>query len=351
MGDKNIANEFNKYFSEIGKKLEREIPCSDTDPLYFVNPVSNSFTFKSISKEDLYHAIFCMKAKRSAGIDKISVQLLQEAGTTILESLHYIFNLSIKSGIFPEDWKTARVTPIYKSDDKAECGNYRPISVISNVAEIFEKLIYNQLLVFLNENEVIAKNQSGFRSNHSTETTLLHLSNNWLTNMDKGLINGVVFLDLKKAFDTVDHNILLSKLERCGVRGTALKWFQSYLYGRKQICRINNTESSKTNIHCGVPQGSNLGPLLFLIYINDLPHCLQTTTASMFADDTNLSCTGRTSADIEYKINKDLDNIRKWIICNKLTLNLKKTEFMIIGSKPRLDTISETQKYYMVIIS
>ena len=344
MGDKNIANEFNKYFSEIGKKLEREIPCSDTDPLYFVNPVSNSFTFKSISKEDLYHAIFCMKAKRSAGIDKISVRLLQEAGTTILESLHYIFNLSIKTGIFPEDWKTARVTPIYKSDGKAECGNYRPISVISNVAKIFEKLIYNQLLVFLNENEVIAKNQSGFRSNHSTETTLLHLTNNWLTNMDKGLINGVVFLDLKKAFDTVDHNILLSKLERCGVRGTALKWFQSYLYGRKQICRINNTESSKTNIHCGVPQGSNLGPLLFLIYINDLPHCLQTTTASMFADDTNLSCTGRTSADIEYKINKDLDNIRKWIICNKLTLNLKKTEFMIIGSKPRLDTISETPK-------
>ena len=178
MGDKNIANEFNKYFSEIGKKLEREIPCSDTDPLYFVNPVSNSFTFKSISKEDLYHVIFCMKAKTSADIDKISVRLLQEAGTTILESLHYIFNLSIKTGIFPEDWKTARVTPIYKSDDKAECGNYRPISVISNVAKIFEKLIYNQLLAFLNENEIIAKNPSGFRSNHSTETTLLHLTNN-----------------------------------------------------------------------------------------------------------------------------------------------------------------------------
>ena len=138
-----------------------------------------------------------MKANTSAGIDKISVRLLQEAGTTILESLHYIFNLSIKTGIFPEDWKTARVTPIYKSDDKTECGNYRPISVISNVAKIFEKLIYNQLLAFLNENKEI-KNQSGFRSNHSTETTLLHLTNNWVTSMDKGLINGVVFLDLKK---------------------------------------------------------------------------------------------------------------------------------------------------------
>ena len=144
--------------------------------------------------------------------------------------------------------------------------------------------------------------------------------------MDKGLINGVVFLDLKKAFDTVDHSILLSKLERCGVRSTAQQWFQSYLYERKQICRINNTVLGETEIRCGVPQASNLGPLLFLIYINDLPNCLQTTTASMFADDTNLSCTRQTSADIEYKINKDLDNIRKWIISNKLTLNIGKTE-------------------------
>jgi hypothetical protein len=116
---------------------------------------------------------------------------------------------------------------------------------------------------------------------------------------------------VKKAFDTVDHSILLSKLERCGVRGTALQWFQSYLYERKQIFRINNTVSSETEIRYGVPQSWNLGPLLFLIYINDLLNCLQTTTASVFVDDTNLSCTGQTSADIEYKINKDLDNIRK----------------------------------------
>jgi hypothetical protein len=207
--------------------------------------------------------------------------------------------LSINTGIFPDDWKIARATPIYISDDKAECGNYRPISVISNVAKIFEKLIYNQLPAFLNENEVLAENQSGFRSNHSTDTKLLHSTNNWLANMDNGLINGIAFLDLKNAFDTaVNHSILLSKLERCGVRDTVLQWFQSYLYERKQICKINNTVSGETEIRCGVPQSSNLGPLLFLIYINNLPNCLQTTTASMFADDTNLSCTGQTSADI-----------------------------------------------------
>ena len=343
-GDKDIANEFNKHFSEIGKKLAKEIPHNDIDHLSYVTPVSNSFTFKNISKEELSYGISSMKTSKSAGIDKILIRLMQGAGSTILESLHYIFNLSLNTGVFPNDWKIARVTPIYKSEDKTDCGNYRPISIISNVAKVFEKVIYNQLLAFLNENKVLAENQSGFRLNHSTETTLLHLTNSWLANMDKGLINGVVFLDLKKAFDTVDHTILLSKLERCGVRGTPLRWFQSYLFQRKQVCKINNTVSNETDICCGVPQGSNLGPLLFLVYINDLPNCLQTTEGSMFADDTNLSCKGQTSADVEYKLNNDLKNIRKWLISNKLTLNRKKTEYMLIGSKHRLDAISESPK-------
>jgi retron-type reverse transcriptase len=234
--------------------------------------------------------------------------------------LKNIFNLSLNTGIFPDDWKIARVTPIYKSESKTDCGNYRP----------------------MNENKVIAENQSGFRPNHSIETTLLHSIINYLDNMDKGLINGVVFIDLKKAFDTVDHALLLAKLERCGVRETTLKWFKSYLHQRKQVCKINNAVSDTVEIHCGVPPGSNLGPLLFNLYINDLPNCLQTTKASMFADDINLSCKGQSSADIECKLNCDLDNIQKWLISNKITLNLTKTEYMLIGSQQRLDKILET---------
>ena len=162
--------------------------------------------------------------------------------------------------------------------------------------------------------------------------------------MDKGLINGVVFIDFKKAFDTVDHTILLAKLERCRIRETPLKSFRYYLHQRKQVCKINNAMSNAVHINCGVPQGSNLGPLLFNLYINDLPNWLQTTSASLFADDTNLSCKGQTSEDIECKLNCELDNIQKWLISNKLTLNRTKTEYMLIGSQQRLDKIIKTPK-------
>ena len=137
---------------------------------------------------------------KSTGLDKISTKLLKLAGDTIIESLRLkIFNLSLKTGIFPDDWKLAKVTPIYKSEDKTLCENYRPISVISNVAKIFEKLVCKQLITFLENNSIIAKNQSGFRRNHSTETSLLHSTETWLKSMDQGQINGVIFLDLKKA--------------------------------------------------------------------------------------------------------------------------------------------------------
>ena len=157
--------------------------------------------------------------------------------------------------------------------------------------------------------------------------------------MDRGLINGVLFLDLKKAFDIVDHKILIAKLKTYGVQGHALQWLISYLSGRKQVCKINNEISNTANITCGVPQGSNLGPLLFLVYINDLSDCLTSTKASMFADDTNISCCGGSSVEVEQKLNTDLENVHKWLISNKLTLNVEKTEYMIIGSRNRLNQI------------
>ena len=225
-----------------------------------------------------------------------------------LTFLTTIFNLSLNYGIFPNDWKNARVSPIYKSGEKDECGNYRPISILSVVSKLFEKLVYKQVYSYLENNELLTPFQSGFRKGNSTSTSLLNTTNTWLVNMDQGLINGVIFLDLKKAFDTVDHEILIKKLELYGIKGNSLRWFISYLSDRTQVCKVGTTTSSKKYIKTGVPQGSNLGPLLFILYVNDLPNCLSNSIPALFADDTNVTTSGPSVEDIQRKLNNELDN-------------------------------------------
>ena len=170
---------------------------------------------------------------------------------------------------------------------------------------------------------------------HSTTTALLETTNNWSINIDNGLLNGVLFIDLKKAFDTIDHEIILRKLANYGVDPNALRFFASYLCNRSQKCTVNGALSSVSKLTCGVPQGSILGPLFFLIYINDLPNCLDKSCAKMFADDANITVPGCTFAELEQATNSELTNLYSWLKANKLSLNIAKTEFMVVSSRQK----------------
>ena len=274
--------------------------------------------------------------KKATGLDRIPSKLLKMAASIIAPSLTSIFSKSILTGLYPNDWKAAKVTPLLKKGIKSDPNNYRPISVIPVVSKVFEKIVYSQLYHYLDSNKLLLGCQSGFRSLHSTLTALLEATDAWSVNIDNGLLNGVVFIDLTKAFDTIDHKIILRKMSYLGVDQAAIKWFSSYLSGRTQRCSVNGKLSTARTLRCGVPQGSILGPLLFLIYINDLPNSLRDAVPRMFADDTNLTLSAKTLTELKQALTPELNNLSCWLKANRLSLNVAKTELMIIGSRQRL---------------
>ncbi len=300
----------------------------------YVKKSKSEFTaFQPKTVNDILNLLCGLSSNKATGIDKISCRIIKIAAPAIADSLTHIFNQAITLSSFPDQWKVASVTPLYKNGQRNIPGNYRPISVLPAISKIMERIMYGQLYNYLTKFGLLSESQFGFRKFHSTATALLDCTNEWYVNLDRKLFNLVVFIDLKKAFDTVDHHILLKKLELYGVKGQALSFLKSCLTNRSQKCKMNGFVSSERLIKCGVPQGSILGPLLFLLYINDLPECLNTTTPRPFADDTNLTASGDSMNDVEFAVNSDLENLRNWLMANKLSLNVAKTKFMLIGSK------------------
>ena len=234
-----ISDKMNQFFCSVGKKLAADIDVTPNPLLsgeFSINDGGKIFNFRAINEGDLQKAMAKMKIKKSFGNDNISGYFLKIAFAVISSSLLKIFNVSTETNIFPDAWKIARVTPIYKEGEKSEKSNYRPISVLPVKSRLFEKLIYDQLYQYMNASGLLSLDQSGFRALHSTITCLLKCTDDWFNGIDKGLLAGIIFIDLKKAFDTVDHEILCKKLAHYGVLGRELSWLKSYLANRRQYC-------------------------------------------------------------------------------------------------------------------
>ena len=336
-----MAEAFNDHFTNIGQVLAQEVPSAEVNPEFYLSHTDKAFHLKTPSLDVVFNLLRNIDEKKATGLDMIPSKLLKMAASIVTPSLTAIFTKSIITGIYPTEWKMARVTPVFKKGEKSDLNNYRPISVIPVVSKVFEKIVYDQLYQYLNDNQLLSSCQSGFRSLHSTLTALLEATNSWSVSIDNGFLNGVVFIDLKKAFDTIDHEIILRKLSYFGADQATAKWFQSYLSNRTQRCNVNGNLSTASTVTCGVPQGSILGPLLFLMYINDLPNCLRVAAPRMFADDTSITLSAKTVADLKLAVTSELNNLTCWLRANKLSLNVAKTELMIIGSRQRLNTQCE----------
>ena len=308
-----------------------------------ISTYNNSYDLPVVTVDFVINEINCISVKKATGPDDVSIKLLKIACKVpnVIKSLTHILNLSLDQGDFLSEWKIARVQPIYKSGSKLSVENYRPISLLSIPSKILEKAINTDFQEYLKVNKVLTDRQFGFRPNHSCETALLCMVDQWAQNVDHGYVNGVVFIDMRKAFDAVNHTILLVKLKRAGCSERSVKWFSSYLGGRSQFVTIKGKKSSTRSLSYGVPQGSVLAPLLFSLFINDLPTSIHTGEMFLFADDATLSVQGKTMIDIQSKMNNALEEVYLWTQNNKLLLNTNKTKVMVIGSRQRIQKLNE----------
>ena len=326
----NITDIFNDYFTNIGPSIASKIPKTSKKVSDFLkNRATNSVFFNPTTKNEIIKVISNLNKGKALGPNSIPVDILKYNAEIISLPLSRIINASFHQGIFPDLCKLARVIPVYKKGDSFTVENYRPISLLSVFSKIFEKCAYVRAYSFLEKHKLLYTRQFGFRSNYSTSDALVSIIEIIKTQIDSGKFVTGIFIDLEKAFDTVDHNILINKLEHYGFRGNIKDWFKSFLSNREQFVSAHNCKSNIKKIVCGVPQGSTLGPLLFLIYLNDLQNAFDKSIVHNFADDTNILFSSKKLETIKNVLNYELKNLVIWLRCNKLSLNEDKTKLVV----------------------
>ena len=342
--DKNrIAGGFNKFYATVRTKLADKIRAQNAslrapfDYTTHVKKAAGNFKFQEVDTDTILEIVQNLKNKSSTGTDGISNVLLKVIAPYIIKPLYKMFNRSLRKGTVPNSFKTAKIIPLYKgreSGTQHEYTNYRPISLLQAMSKVLEKLVDSQLRNYLKYQEVLYSKQFGFRGFRGCDQALLLFTDFAKKNISVGNKVFTAFLDLRKAFDTVDHNILLHKLQIYGIKGTEHDWFRNYLRNREQLVQIPSGEKSDLRtVNLGVPQGSVLGPLLFLLYMNDLAFCVPEFYTILFADDTSLSLAGENYDQLLLQFNTLLENVTNWLKINLLSLNVTKTKYFLFKNQ------------------
>ena len=329
--DVEMANTLNEHFCTIGEKLAQNFTSDGKQYRQYLNNENNhTFSLHSTDKNEVLAEINKLNPKKSSGHDNLSPSLIKECSDLFSDLFTHIINLSFQNARVPDKLKTAKVIPLHKKNEKFNPENYRPISLLSTMNKIMERLMHRRLISFLEKFKILYAYQFGFRKKHSTSLALIDIIDNILEDLESGNYVAGLFIDFSKAFDTVNHEILADKLHHYGIRGHALDWFRSYLCDRNQFTVVNGKSSNLKSIKCGVPQGSVLGPLLFLIYTNDIANCTkQTNKTRLFADDTGMFLSRDNPTSLRYSLKTILSDLQLWCHRNKLTINLIKTCYIV----------------------